>query len=168
MKISEFTIPTFEKTCNVSLFTNVKMTRSLPYEKQLEFLQDVLTRSLDDNGYYTPLAVELYIALDIIHFYTDIDIADGTPVATIYDIITSSGLLNAVISGIREGELELLRKSIYDTIDNIYKYRNSAYAILSSLQDTEGLEDKITDLVSKLKSAPEGLDLVKAAVDKLG
>lgn len=168
MKISEFKTPTFEKTYNVSLFSNIKMTQSLPYKKQLEFLEDVLTRSLDDNGYYTPLAVELYIALDIIHFYTDIDIADGTPVATIYDIITSSGLLNAVISCIREGELELLRKSIYDTIDNIYKYRNSAYAILSSLQDTEGLEDKITDLVNKLKSAPEGLNLVKAAVDKLG
>ena len=150
------------------MFTNIKMTKSLPYETQLDFLQDVLARSLDDNGYYTPLAVELYIALDVIHFYTDLDIADGTPVATIYDIITSSGLLNAVISHIRVGELERLRTSIYDTIDNIYKYRNSAYAILDSLKDTEGLEDKVTDLVSKLKSAPEGLNLVKAAVDKLG
>jgi len=77
-------------------------------------------------------------------------------------------LLNAIISHIRIGELERLRTSIYDTIDNIYKYRNSAYAILDSLKDTEGLEDKVTDLVSKLKSAPEGLNLVKAAVDKLG
>ena len=169
MKISEMNpiFEQFEKTIDVPGFEGIKMRRVLPYTEKLDFLEDVLSRSLDNSeGYYTPLAVELYIALDIIHFYTDLDIEDETPIAEIYDKIKCSGLLKAVLSEIYSTETDLLRDSIYTTIDNMYKYRNSAYAILENIQNTEGLENNIIDLIGKLKSAPEGLDLVKAAVDK--
>lgn len=170
MKISEMNSVSeqFEKIIDVPMFDGIKMRRVLSYQDKLNFLEDVLTRSIDTSeGYYTPLAVELYIALDIIHFYTDLDIEDGTSIAEIYDKIKCSGLLNAVLSEIQASEIDILRDSIYATIDNLYKYRNSAYAIIENLSNIEGLEQNITDLVGKLKSAPEGLDLVKAAVDKL-
>ena len=51
----------------------------------------------------------------------------------LYDILVSTGIFADIIAVIRENDWKEIQNSTWDTIKNIYDYRNSVLGILESI-----------------------------------
>ena len=44
----------------------------LPLKDKIELVNNVINQSVDDNGFYNPIRVKLYMTLEIVYAYTNI------------------------------------------------------------------------------------------------
>ena len=142
----------------------------LPMKEKLELVSNIINQSIDDNGFYNPMRIKLYMTLEIMYAYTNLSFTDKMKEDPfkLYDILTSSGVYAKVIDCIDENEWEDLDDSIWGTINSIYKYRNSVMGILDTLKDDYSSLDFDASEIQKKLADPENMQLLKDVLSKLG
>ena len=147
-----------------------EVRRYLPFEEKLDLVTNVINNSVDDNGFYNPLRVKLYTALEIVFVYTNLNFTDKMKEDPfkLYDILISSGIFQDVINAIDSNDYEEIQKNIEITIKNIYDYRNSAMGILSFIASDYSAVEMDASKIQELLANPDNLDLLKQVVTKLG
>lgn len=148
----------------------IEVKQYLPVEEKLELITNVLELSHDQNNFSNPVKVQVYTALGIIEKYTNINFTEKQKEnpTKLYDLLVGNGLIHEVVSAIPQEEYDVLIKSIYDTDEAFYKYRNSVLGILEQVvTDYKGLELDANNLYGVLAD-PENMEFLKSVLAKMG
>ena len=142
----------------------------LPFAEKLELVSRVINQSIDDNGFYNPMRVKLYMALEVVYAYTNLSFTEKMKEDPfkLYDILISTGIFKDIVDVIRENDWKEIQENVWSTIKNIYDYRNSAMGILSFIASDYSAVEMDASKIQELLANPENLDLLKQVVTKLG
>jgi len=106
--------------------------------------------------------------MKFMEYYTDLTFDPDTDAMEVYDTLVLAGFFTKMYDAIPAGEFDFITHNVMRTIENIYKYRNSAYGILDALKtDYSDLDLDIEKLTSQLSNG-ENVEFLKEVIDKLG
>lgn len=142
----------------------------LPMKEKIELINRVINQSIDDNGFYNPIRVKIYLTLEIVYAYTNLSFTDKMKEDPfkLYDLVVSTGLFHDIITAIEDHEYATIREDVYSTIENIYKYRNSVMGILDAVKSDYSNLDFDASIIQEKLANPENMDLLKSILTKLG
>lgn len=141
----------------------------LSMKDKLDLISRIINFSVDTNGFYNPMRVKLYMTLEIIYAYTNLNFTDKMKEDPfkLYDIVISTGIFTDILSAICEDDWKEIQESTWHTINNIYTYRNSVMGILETVkEDYQGVSFDAEE-INKNISNPENLELIKQILTKL-
>jgi hypothetical protein len=134
---------------------DIEVHAYLPMETKATMISNIINASADNNGYYNPLKVKVFFTLEILFNYTNLTFTAKMKedYLKLYDIVVSSGLFEKVLSAIPEQEWKDINKTAWDTIANIYEYKNSIVGVMDVMAndysnlnfDLSSIQDKLTD-----------------------
>ena len=142
----------------------------LPIKEKLELVSRIINQSIDDNGFYNPMRVDLFLTLEFVYAYTNLSFTEKMKEDPfkLYDILVSTGIFTDIINAIREKDWKEIQENVWTTIDNIYKYNNSVMGILDTMkQDYSNLDFDATEIQKKIGD-PENMALLREVLTKLG
>lgn len=148
----------------------IEIKSYLSIEKKLELITEVLNLAADENRFYNPGKVDMYFHLKVIEYYTNLSITDKQKenIVKLYDDFISSGFYHAVFTAIPESDIGYTYTLLKETIEQFYKYQNSAYGILDSLNtDYKNLDLDVQKIVGELNQG-KGVEFLNEVVTKLG
>lgn len=142
----------------------------LPFEEKLELVSRIINNSIDDNGFYNPMRVKLYMTLEVVYAYTNLSFTEKMKEDPfkLYDILVSTGIFTDIVNVIREKDWFEIQDNVWSTIKNIYNYKNSVMGILEAVSadysqlslDAEEIKNNLAD--------KDNLELLKDILTKLG
>ena len=147
----------------------------LSINDKYDFVMITLQKAFE-KGIYNLVKLDMYFNLHLVYMYTNIqiDTADRTDEAGLYDIFMRSGLIAKVIETIPPAEIVELHNYITAMQETIMKYRNTFGAVVGAFIEElpdqvekikETIEsfdrDKFKDLVSLFDNVKESNDIVE-------
>ena len=142
----------------------------LPFKEKLDLVSKIINQSVDDNGFYNPMRVKLFMALEVVYAYTNLSFTDKMKEDPfkLYDILVSTGIFDNIVNVICDKDWEEIQDNVWSTIDNIYQYNNSFIGLLDTLKtDYNNLNLDAMEIQNSLAN-PENLALLKDVLAKLG
>lgn len=142
----------------------------LPIEEKLDLIADVINKSIDENGYYNPYKVKIFLTLEVLYAYTNINFTDKmkeNPLKT-YDLVVSTGLFEKVQMLINQDDWLSICENIFETIENVYSYKNSVMGILDTISTDYSNLNFDAASIQKMIGDPDNLGLLREVLDKLG
>ncbi len=149
----------------------IEIKQFLPTADKLDLISRVINLSTDEHAFYNPCKVEIFEVIEILLTYTNINLTDKQQedILKLYDLFISSGFKNKIFENIPEKELIYIRNAIFDTITEIYRYRDSALGIVQSIaEDYKNTDMDARKIVNTLSENSEGMELIKDVVTKMG
>ena len=149
---------------------NIEVCKYLPMEDKTILVSNVLNYSMDDNGFYNPLKIKVFLTLETVYAYTNLNftVKMKEDPQKLYDILVSSGLFTDIVNRIPEEEWNDLQNTVWHTISNIYDYKNSVMGILDTISaDYSNLDLDATEIQKKIGD-PENMALLREVLTKLG
>lgn len=142
----------------------------LPFREKLELVSRIINQSIDDNGFYNPMRVKLFMTLEIVYAYTNLSFTEKMKEDPfkLYDTLVSTGIFTDVVNVICEKDWKEIQESVWTTIDNIYKYNNSFMGLLDTLKTDYNNLDLDAMKIQDALTNPENLALLKDVLTKLG
>lgn len=168
LKINESDCSYTRDTLDGTVEIEVKLY--LPIKEKMELVSRIVNQSIDDNGFYNPMRVKLYTALEVMYAYTNISFTEKQKEDPfkLYDLIISTGLFCEVVEKIRDKDWLEIQENVWDTIKGIYEYRNSVMGILDNVRaEYSDLNLEVNEISEKL-SDPNDLGFLKDVITKLG
>ena len=149
----------------------INIKEYMPIEEKIGIIERIVNQSLDDNNFANPARIEVNMVLEIIFAYTNINFTDKQKEnrLDLYDLLVSSGLWAAIINKLNTtNELAIIQETVYEVIDEVYKYKTSVLGILQAVnEDYNNLELDATKISEKLDNK-ENLETLKNIMDKMG
>ena len=148
----------------------IEVKQYLPINEKLDLMGRVINLAADENNFANPVKLNVCKALEIIYAYTNINITDKQKEDTVkmYDLVTSSGLYDAIEKAIPESEIKTLTTGIAEIVSNMYQYKNSALGIMDAIaNDYSNLNFDATNIQSALAD-PDNMSLLKSVLENLG
>lgn len=148
---------------------NVEVKQYLPIEAKLDLISDIANKSLDENPYYNPARIKIFIRLEIILAYANINTTDKQreDIFKLYDMFAGE-LGDKIIEAIPVSEYNFIKSTTWEIIEGIYKYKNSAMGIMESIaSDYSQLDFDATEIQKKIGD-PNNMELLKQVLSKLG
>ena len=142
----------------------------LPLKDKVDMIERIINQSIDDNGFYNPMKVKLYMTLEVTYAYTNLSFTDKMKEDgyKLYDILVSTGIFQDILNSIKETEWAEIQENVWTTIKNIYDYRNSVFGILDTVsKDYSDLNLDATEIQKKIAD-PDNMSLLKDIFAKLG
>ena len=142
----------------------------LPVKEKMDLVSRIINQSVDDNGFYIPMRVKLYIVLEVVYAYTNLSFTakQKEDPFKLYDLLVSTGIFHDIVNHIRENDWKEIQDSVWSTIKNIYDYRNSVMGILDVIvTDYSNLNLDASEIQKKLAD-PANLELLREVLTKLG
>ena len=142
----------------------------LPFKEKLELVSRIINQSIDENGFYNPMRVKLYMVLEVAFAYTNLSFTDKMKEDPfkLYDIIISTHIFDNIINVIDEKDWSEIQESVWSTIKNIYDYRNSAVGILDTMKADYNNLDLDAMNIQEALANPENMELLRNVLTKLG
>lgn len=139
----------------------------IPMEDKLALIGNIINASIDDNTFYNPARLHIFYVMNMVKEYTDIDFKEMN-IMYAYDLLDVSGLWDIIEKYINKNEISFIRRTIKETITNIYAYKNSVLGMVDAMnQKSEDLQVD-GEALQKVIGDPENLTLVKQILDNLG
>ena len=142
----------------------------LPLKEKLELVSRIINQSVDDNGFYNPMRVKMYMYLEVVYAYTNLSFTakQKEDPFKLYDLLVSTGIFTDIVNCIREKDWSEIKECTWQTIENIYKYKNSVMGILDNIStDYSNLNLDASEIQKKLAD-PENMELLRDVLTKLG
>lgn len=142
----------------------------LPINDKLNMIADIINKAADLNNFYNPGKINVAFTIDVIKYYTNIDLGDKeeTELADMYDLVINSGLANFILKTVPENELNFIKTTLDTTVKAIYDYNNSVLGIIKAVSaDYENLNLDAKNITENL-SNKDNLVLLKDVMSKLG
>ena len=142
----------------------------LPVQEKLEMISKIINQSVDDNGFYNPMRVKIFTALEVVYAYTNLSFTEKQKENPfkLYDLLTGTGIFKDIVNCIYEDDWKEIQETIITTIDNIYKFKNSALGIIEAIAVDYGNLDFDATNIQKSLSDPNNLALLRDVLAKLG
>ncbi|MBQ7820063.1 MAG: hypothetical protein IJ341_10250 [Bacteroidales bacterium] len=89
---------------------NIEIRKYLPMVEKATLISNVINLSADDNGYYNPLKIKVYLTLEVMFAYTNLTFTSKMREEALktYDIVIGSGLFEQVIKCMPQEEWDEL------------------------------------------------------------
>lgn len=142
---------------------NYEVKSYLTIEEKMEMISKIINQSIDDNGFYNPMRLKIFMTLEIVYAYTNISFTEKQKENPfkLYDQLISSNLFDVIKENIGEKEWNDINSTTITTIENIYKYKNSVLGILDAVSaDYSAVDLNLTELQNKLAD-PNALSLIR-------
>lgn len=148
----------------------IEVKQYLPLADKLVMMTDIVNNSIDDNGYYNPVRLDVYMTLGLIETYSNINITPKMKEDPfkLYDLFLSSGFADIVLNAMDPTELNTVRKDIMRTMENIYNYRNSLAGVINMVVSDYDNVNLDASTIQQSLSDPNNLTLLKDIMTKLG
>ena len=148
----------------------IEVKQYLPLNDKLELIGNIINLSADDNNFANPIKIKVFTILEMIYAYTNINFTDKQKEDgnKLYDLLVSSGLVNSIFELIPAEEQEMISKSVIESVEAIYKYRNSVLGILDSVTTDYSDLNLEANEIYKTIADPNNLTLLKDVITKLG
>lgn len=151
---------------------NIEVKQYLPIDDKADLTTLVLNTVLanQDNRFANPMQIRLSTVLGIIEKYTNINFTDKQKEdpSKLYDLIVSSGLWDLILGAMDEGEYDEMLVNIDKAIASYYKYYNSIFGILDSInKDYNNVNLDASNIIKELAD-PDKVGFLKEVVTKLG
>lgn len=151
---------------------NIEVKQYLPINDKANIVAQILSCVLnnDENRFPNPLQVEVFTVLTIIEKYTNINFTEKQKEdpAKLYDLIINSDLWKNILNNLNKEEYHELLNYCDKAIESYYKYYNSVFGILESInKDYQNLNLDTTE-IQKALSDPENMGLLRDILTKLG
>ena len=124
---------------------------------------------MDDNPYYNPARIKIFIRLEIILAYANINTTDKQreDIFKLYDMFAGE-LGDKILEAIPAEEYNFITQTTWQIIEGIYRYKNSAMGIMESIaSDYSNLDFDATEIQKKIGD-PNNMELLKQILSKLG
>ena len=141
----------------------------LPIKEKMDLVSRIINQSIDENGFYNPMRIKLYTVLEVVYAYTNLNFTDKMKEDQfkLYDILISTGIFNDIVKCINEDDWKSIQEDVQETIDSIYKYKNSLMGLLDTITaDYNNLKLDAEEIQEKL--GEDNLQFLKDVVTKLG
>lgn len=148
---------------------NIEVKQYLPIEAKLDLISDIANKSLDENPYYNPARIKIFIRLEIILAYTNINTTDKQreDIFKLYDMFAGE-LGDKILEAIPVSEYNFIMSTTWNIIEGIYRYKNSAMGIMESIaSDYSNLDFDATEIQKKIGD-PNNMELLRQVLSKLG
>ena len=142
----------------------------LPVKEKMELVSRIVNQSVDDNGFFNPMRVKLYLVLEMVYAYTNISFTDKMKEDPfkLYDLLISCDVFYEVTQNIWDKDWSEIKESVFEVIKNIYDYKNSVMGIMENISnDYSQLDLDATEIRDKIGDS-ENLDLLRDVLSKLG
>ena len=147
----------------------IEVKQYISIQDKLQMITEILGLAADDNRFYNVGRLKVFKTLKMLEYYTNLSITDKQkedPVK-MYDELTVSDFYDKVESLIPDVELNEINDILYDTVEQVYKYQNSAYGIMESIsQDYSNLNLDATQISEKL-SNKENVEFLNEVLTKM-
>lgn len=154
-----------------SLGVELDIRQYLPIDEKAGLLQFIVANAIDNmTGCFSPLRLEVFFAIAVCRWYAGItfELMPLERTGEAYDKLEQSGIIDTVMANIPDTELKFLRDLVNDTAADIARYNNSFAGMIKYASDnTEGLDNQITDVLEKIKNG-EGLEQLAVIKDVVG
>ncbi len=147
----------------------IEVKQYLPVEEKLDLISKIANESLDDNPYYNPARIKIFVKLEIILAYSNINTTEKQKedVFKLYDMFAGD-LGREILAAIPMDEYNFINSTVWEVIEGIYKYKNSAMGIMENLTtDYSALDLDATEIQKKIGD-PANLELLRSILTKLG
>jgi hypothetical protein len=142
----------------------------LPFADKVDMISRIINQSVDENGFYNPMRVKLYMTLETLYAYTNLSFTDKMKEDPfkLYDIVVSTGIFYDVVERIGDKEWPEIQENVWTTIKNIYDYKNSAMGILEMVTSDYNQMNLDASNIQQALSDPDNLTLLKDVLTRLG
>ena len=144
----------------------IEVKEYLPIEELIELVQDIVNSSVDENGYYNPMRINVFLTVKTFFAYTNISITEKQieNIFKVYDALKVSEIYQIVpTNAYRE-----VYGYVSELIRSVYEYKNSVYGILDGIsEDYSDLDFDVKKLVESLSDS-SNLNMLKDVLTKLG
>lgn len=151
---------------------NIEIKQYLPINDKAALVAQVLSCVLnnDENRFANPLQVEVFTVLTIIEKYTNINFTDKQKEdpAKLFDLIVGSDLWNTIMDNINIDDYTALIAYCDEAIDAYYKYHNSVFGILDSINKDYSNTSLEAQEIYKYLNDPENMSVLRDVLAKLG
>lgn len=140
----------------------IEVKEYLPIKEKLELVSRIINLASDDNGYYNPMKIDIFMIMEILYAYTNLNFTDKMKeeLFKTYDVVVSSGIVQRVIN-IMGTEYDIIRDNVWSTIKSIYEYKNSAAGVISLIsQDYSNVNLDLDTIQEKIEN-PEQMEFLK-------
>lgn len=139
----------------------IAVKQYLPIQEKLGLIGRVIELAhMQDENYSNPVKAAAFRDLEVIFAYTNITFTDKQKEdpAKLYDLLYSTGIIDAVIDNIPEDEYISIVVGVNESIEAVYKYQNSIFGILNGIKNSyKDLEFNVEDIektVASLADSP--------------
>ena len=110
------------------------------------------------------------MTLEVVYAYTNLTFTDKMKEDPfkLYDILISTGIFEDVLKAISQNDWDEIQNGTWDTIENIYNYKNSAMGILENISNDYGNVSMDSDEIYQKLADPENMELLRGVLNKLG
>lgn len=148
----------------------VEVRQYLPIKEKAAMIGRIINNSAEKNGFYNPLQLKMFLILETVYSYTNINFTEKQKenVDKLYDTIVSSGLFDKILEFIPVKEWNELEETVTHTISKIYEYRNSVIGLLDTITTDYDSTKIDIEAIQQAISNPENLTLLKDIMSQLG
>lgn len=164
--------------CTTSLFcynpkgeeVHYEVKHYLPVQEKMEMITKIINQSIDDNGFYNPIRVKIFTVLEVVYAYTNLNFTEKQKENPfkLYDLLVGNGMFKEIIGCMYEDDWKEIQETILTTIDNIYKYKNSALGIMETITSDYDNLNLDAQAIQKSLGDPNNLSFLKDVLSKLG
>lgn len=148
----------------------IAVKQYLPVKSKAELLDTVIQASFDSEGLWSPLRYRIYLLIEKVRWYTNINITDTMlkNLENTYDLFIINGIDRLIDSNVPSDELNTLDNMAKAAIDAINNYSNSfAGQIKSVAADYKNTDFNLEKLMTSLQD-PQQVGFVKEVMEKMG
>lgn len=116
----------------------IEVKEYLPIAEKMDIVNEIVVKSVSENdNYYNPGMVEIWLILELIQHYSNISFTEKQMADKdkLYDSLVSSKLAKIIIEEIDDEELNSIQEMLYSALKNVYSYNNSVLGILQAVKD---------------------------------
>lgn len=147
----------------------IEVRQYISVNDKLKLISDVINKSVDEHSFCNPVKVNVFAALGIIEYYTNISFTDKQkedPVK-LYDLFQSNRLIQKICDVIPKEEFDELMNGIWDSTEAIYTYRNSVMGILDNVSnDYDNVNVDVNKTIEQIKNLDHSF--LSEVMEKLG
>lgn len=148
----------------------IEIKAYLPIEEKIAVIERIVNQSLDTNNFANPMRVDINILLEIIFAYTNINFTDKQKEdrLALYDLLVGSEFWAQFLAVLPNEEYMSIYNGVWDTINEIYKYRDSVLGILQAVSEDYSNLELDADKIREKLGNKENIEFLKNVMDKLG
>lgn len=148
----------------------IEVKQYISVNDKLKLISDIINKTINEHNFCNPVQVKVFLALGIIEYYTNINFTEKQkedPVK-LFDLLQSNGLMKQILNTIPTEEFDDLNDGVWESVESIYTYNNSAMGIIDGLgKDYSNLDFDATAIQEKLGNS-ENVEFLKEVLAKLG
>ena len=149
-------IPSTEKETFKFNEQEVEVIQYLPIDEKVALIERIVNASLEtDEKFINPCKVNVYMYVEIILAYSNISLTETQKkdLNKVYDAFCASNFIGYFRAHMDDREWDYVTNSVWEILDNMIKYRNSALGILDTVsQDYSSLDFDATKIQQELNA----------------